>query len=74
MISVGVDVSKGKINDEKIQVQNDEIYKEIMEQIDYAKNNGMDFMKYAKAFINSEPYCNYTEVVKRIEGELGINE
>lgn len=69
-----IDVSKGKINDEKIQVQNDEIYKEIMEQIDYAKNNGMDFMKYAKAFINSEPYCNYTEVVKRIEGELGINE
>ena len=39
----------------------------IKEQVEYAKEGGMDYKVMAKAFISTEPYCNYNEVIRRIK-------
>lgn len=50
------------------------MFDEVMEQIEYVRSNGMDYIKYAKLFIKSEPYCKYQELVEKLKGELNINE
>ena len=51
--------------------KNKEIYDELIEKINYAKDNGMDYLSYANLFMKSEPYCNYKEVIDEIREELG---
>lgn len=72
--TIYLDVAKGKVSSNKLNIKFEEMYNEIMEQIGYAKSNGMDYIRYAKLFINSEPYCNYKEVIEKVKGEVGINE
>lgn len=67
-----IDIAKGKLNEEKPQIKNKEIYDELMEKINFAKNNGMDYLTYAELFMKSEPYCNYKEVIYEIREELEI--
>ena len=66
-----IDAAKGKINDKKTKAKNKEIYDELIEKINYAKDNGMDYLSYANLFMKSEPYCNYKEVIDEIREELG---
>ena len=69
-----IDAAKGKINCEETEINLKEMFDEVMEQIEYVRSNGMDYIKYAKLFIKSEPYCKYQELVEKLKGELNINE
>lgn len=68
-----VDVAQGTIEecDEKeIEV----VWEELQLQMDYVKSNGLHIIEYYKAFMNTEPYCNYEEIKKRIQEEIENNE
>ena len=67
-----IDAAKGKIKEEKNLVDTEKIYKELIEKIVYAKNNGMDYLGYADLFMKSEPYCNYREVVEKVREEINL--
>ncbi len=71
-VSLYIDVAKGKLQEEKPKMKNEKIYNQLMEKINYAKSNGMDYLAYAELFMKSEPYCNYKEVVEEIREEMGI--
>lgn len=64
-----VDVAKGKVveqpaeDEEKIE----ELYLQVKEQLEYAKERGMDYKVMAKAFISTEPYCNYNQIISKIK-------
>ena len=72
--SLYIDVAKGNFKNEEKIIRNKEIYDELIEKINYAKDKGMDYLGYANLFIKSEPYCNYKEVIKKIKEEVGIND
>lgn len=69
-----VDIAKGKVveqpeeNEEKIE----KLYLQVTEQLEYAKERGMDYKIMAKAFISTEPYCNFNEIISKIKGEYEI--
>lgn len=73
-VALYIDVARGKLNEEKSKCKNEEIYNELIEKINFAKNNGMDYLTYAELFMKAEPYCNYKEVINEIREEFGIYE
>lgn len=72
--SLYVDIAKGKVIEQSVEDEEkvDELYRQIKEQLEYAKENGMDYKVMAKAFISTEPYCNYSEVINKIKGVYEI--
>ncbi len=68
-----VDVAKGTIEecDEK---EIEDVWEELQLQMDYVKSKGLHIVEYYKAFMNTEPYCNYEEIKKRIQEEIENNE
>lgn len=61
-----VDISKGIINeDEERDIE--EMFKEVKEQVDFAKKSKMDYLMILDAFIKTEPYCKYEHLIKRLE-------
>ena len=48
----------------------DQLWSELREQIDYIVQNGLPVVKYLKAFMKAEPYCNHEAVVERIQKEI----
>lgn len=68
-----VDVAKGTIEecDEK---EIEDVWEELQLQMDYVKSKGLHIIEYYKAFMNTEPYCNYEEIKKRIQEEIENNE
>lgn len=69
-----VDVAKGKVVEQSVEDDEriEELYAQLKEQVEYAKESGMDYKVIAKAFISTEPYCNYNEVISRIKGVYEI--
>lgn len=69
-----VDVAKGKVIEQAIEDEEkiEELYEQIKEQVEYAKESGMDYKIMAKAFISTEPYCNFDEIISKIKGEYEI--
>lgn len=68
-----VDVAKGNIEEcDKQEIE--EIWKELQIQMDYVKSKGLHIVEYYKAFMNTEPYCNYDEIKDRIQEEIEKNE
>lgn len=68
-----VDVAKGAIEDKPVVEDSDTIEKiwaEIQQQIEYIVANGLPVLKYYKAFLKVEPYCNYSEIKRRIQQEI----
>lgn len=68
-----VDAAKGAIEDKPLTEDEDTvetIWAELQQQIDYVIMNGLPILKYYKAFLKVEPYCNYTEIKKRIQKEI----
>lgn len=63
-----IDVAKGKVSEQIVEDEEkvDELYTQVREQVEYAKESGMDYKVIAKAFINTEPYCKYEEVANNI--------
>ena len=68
-----VDAAKGNL-DEKEKPDNDdeirELWKEITMQMDYVKNMNLSIVEYYKAFAKVEPYCNYPQIVQKIQKEI----
>lgn len=67
-----VDAAKGNI-EEKPVITNEEIdiiWSDLQVQIEYVKNNGLSVVNYYKAFMKTEPYCNYREIIEKIQEEL----
>ncbi len=68
-----VDVAKGTI-EESDEKEIEDVWEEIKLQMDYVKSKGLHVVEYYKAFMNTEPYCNYDEIKKRIQEEIEKNE
>ena len=68
-----VDMAKGSV-DEKTAFEGqeilDQLWPELQEQIDFIVQNGLPIVKYLKAFMKVEPYCNHTSVIERIQKEI----
>ena len=60
-----LDASNGKVKEEENDI--DKLFFEVKEQIDFAKNNGLEYEKILNAFIKSEPYCKYSDLVERLK-------
>ena len=68
-----VDAAKGNIEEKPPQDEKektDEIWADLMQQMNYVKKNGLSEVDYYKAFMKVEPYCNYPEIKTRIEEEI----
>ena len=68
-----VDAAKGNI-EEKKSVEDpeviDQMWGELLIQMNYIKSNHLSIVEYYKAFMNVEPYCNSAEIKKRIQEEI----
>ena len=67
-----VDMAKGAI--EECNEEIEDVWDELQIQMDYVKSKGLHIVEYYKAFMNTEPYCNYEEIKKRIQEEIENNE
>ena len=68
-----IDASKGNVK-KQINKETKEAYLEIKNQIDYAKNNGLDYKNILNIFIKSQPYCFDKDLINMLENlkkELG---
>lgn len=65
-----LDVSKGHLAEESINVDTQDNYEMIMQQIDAAKKMGMDLSVIINSFLKLEPYCLDKELVKLLSEEL----
>jgi hypothetical protein len=65
-----LDVSKGHLAEESINVDTQDNYEMIMQQIDAAKKMGMDLSVIINPFLKLEPYCLDKELVKLLNEEL----
>lgn len=68
-----LDVSKGIINEIKEDKSTKMLFKEVMEQVEFAKKTGLDYLMILNSFIKTEPYCNDKNLVKELN-ELKIKE
>ncbi|MDU5110580.1 MAG: ATP-binding protein [Clostridium sp.] len=64
-----VDVAKGKVVEQSVEDEErvEELYMQVKEQVEYAKESGMDYKIMAKAFISTEPYCNFNQIITKIK-------
>ena len=69
--SIYLDVSKGEIKDNNIN-DIDSLYFEVLEQLVYFENIGLDKQEALKILLNTEPYCNYNELKEKFNKELGV--
>lgn len=65
-----LDVSKGHLVEESENVDTQNNYDLILQQIDAAKNRGMDVSLIINSFLKLEPYCLDKELVKLLSEEL----
>ena len=68
-----VDMAKGSVEEKPAveeQEMNNQLWYELQEQIDYIVQNGLPVVKYLKAFMKVEPYCNHASVIERIQKEI----
>ncbi|WP_017209988.1 ATP-binding protein [Clostridium beijerinckii] len=64
-----VDACNGKVKDDSSN-DTEELYADVMEQIEYAKMQGMDYKMLLNAFLKTEPYCNNKELTKKLQEVL----
>ena len=68
-----VDMAKGSV-EEKKELNNQEtieqIWSELKTQLDYIMQKELPIVKYLKAFMKVEPYCNYKAIKERIQKEI----
>ena len=62
------DAYKGNLEHEDVNVE--EIWDQLQENIQYVKDNNMDVKKFYEMFLNSEPYCKIDEIKDRINKEM----
>lgn len=67
-----VDAAKGNIEEKKLDDNEkvDQLWSELQVQIEYVRNNKLNLLNYYNMFMKVEPYCNYKEIVQRIQGEI----
>lgn len=72
-----VDAAKGRV-EEKTPTEGDEVeeqlWDDLMLQIQYVKDNNLSVVDYLKAFSKVEPFCNHPSLVKRIQKEINNHE
>ncbi|MPQ44068.1 ATP-binding protein [Clostridium tarantellae] len=68
-----IDAAKGNINEKCKSKKTEELFEEVMEQIEFAKSNNFDYKKIAESFLKTEPYCMNDElkllVKEKVENE-----
>ena len=71
-----VDAAKGNIDQKKSDEEEniESIWADFETQIEYVKNNNLSVVAYYKAFMKTEPFCNYKEIRQRIQEEIDKNE
>lgn len=65
-----LDVSKGHLVEESENIDTQNNYEMIMQQIDVAKKMGMDVSLIINSFLKLEPYCTDKELIKLLCEEL----
>ena len=66
--TIYIDGAKGNLEHEDVNVE--EIWDQLQENIQYVKDNNMDVKKFYEMFLNSEPYCKIDEIKDRINKEM----
>lgn len=70
-----IDVAKGEIEEKSDDSDIIEtVWKDLEIQMDYVKNQGLSLKEYCNMFMRVEPYCNYPEIVRRLQEEIQNNE
>lgn len=64
-----VDACNGKVKEDSIN-NTEELYIDVMTQIEYAKLENLNYKMLLKAFLKTEPYCNNKELVERLQEVL----
>ena len=68
--SLYIDASKGKINEEPENANEEEIqemYNEICDSLDYSGKMGLNKSSVLESLLKSEPYCNYKELIDKFK-------
>ena len=67
-----VDAAKGNIEEKKQDDADtiDLLWNELQVQIEYVKNHNLHLLDYYNMFMKVEPYCNYKEITRRLQGEI----
>lgn len=67
--SLYLDIGNGNISDEKKNEKEkiENLLEEIKDEINYFKSKNKDINKYIKMYKTLEPYCNYPEIIKKME-------
>lgn len=68
-----VDAAKGNVEEHNTSDDIgdiEDVWDDLQLQIDYIKKNNLSIVDYYKAFQRVEPYCNYPEIIKRIQEEI----
>ena len=69
-MSLYIDASKGKINEEPKNANEEEIqemYNEICDSLDYSEKMGLNKSSVLESLLKSEPYCNYKELIDKFK-------
>lgn len=70
-----LDAAKGEISGKKASEEEIDIeWNKLQNNMDIVKKRNLPVDKYYKAFMKTEPYCNYPEIIERIKKELEKHE
>ncbi|MGL4742331.1 MAG: ATP-binding protein [Sarcina sp.] len=69
-----LDVSKGNIITEEDNDNENKFYYEILENIEFAKINNMDYIDLLKKILSVEPYCKIESLKKRCYKEFNLGD
>ncbi len=68
-----VDAAKGDVDSKSDKEHNEEVeevWENLLIQIEYIKTHHLPVLEYYKAFQKTEPFCNYKEIIDRIQKEI----
>ena len=64
-----IDACNGNVN-QNVCENEEELYNDVMMQLEYAKEQKLDYKLFLNAFLKTEPYCNNKNLIEKIKGEF----
>ena len=63
-----IDVCKGDISNTKNETINEseDLYNQVKEQVEFARENNLDYIMILDTFMKTEPYCNDNDLIQKL--------
>lgn len=63
-----IDVCKGDVSNRSNEVNNEweNLYNQVKEQVEFARENNLDYIMILDTFMKIEPYCNYKDLTRKL--------